>query len=89
MHEKLRDGKKEANAFRLWGFPPASFKRNSRMPIPACGCWYRRSFSGYLYSALTKSSNRMSTPNTPAISSFSFRIGAETVMQSAPVIFEV
>ena len=41
------------------------------------------------YSARTRSSNRMSTPKTPAMSPASVAMGAETVMQRAPVIFEV
>jgi hypothetical protein len=41
------------------------------------------------YSVLTKSSNLMSTPNTPTIVLSLSEMGAETVMQSAPVIFEV
>ncbi len=46
-------------------------------------------FFFFYYSARTRSSNLMSTPNTPAMSPASLAMGAETVMQSAPVIFEV
>ena len=41
------------------------------------------------YSALTRSSNRMSTPNTPTMLLSSLAMGADTVIQSAPVILEV
>jgi len=43
----------------------------------------------FSYSVRTRSSNLISTPNTPAISSVCDLTGAETVMQRAPVILEV
>ncbi len=53
----------------------------------------RTEYGGYAglsrYSARTRSSNRISIPNTPMISLFSSLTGADTVMQSAPVIFDV
>jgi len=41
------------------------------------------------YSDFTRSSKRISTPNTPSMPPCSELIGADTVMQSAPVILDV
>ena len=65
--------------FRLaTGPPPGSSVKQEPTPL-------HELLSSPSFSILARSSKRMSIPRIPAISSVESLIGAETVMQSAPV----